>query len=150
MASWMATCKSQKEYAAGTRIRRQTSGSIPVSTIKNWCTSFGGAGRRGGVLRIDRTVAITVLRTPATGSFASSSKEHSASSPFGSRRRLHHGQVHRRPEPAVSADVNMRAGMSLENVTSPESNRELPDLLRKSVWIREWAEKFEFPEICGL
>ena len=51
---------------------------------------------------------------------------------------------------AVSADVNVRAEITVEHVTSPESDRRLPDLLGKSVRIREWAERYESPETCGL
>ena len=34
MASWIATCRSQNEYFWGTRIRRHTSGSVPLSGVR--------------------------------------------------------------------------------------------------------------------
>ena len=52
----MATCRSQNEYFWGTWMRRQTSGSVPVRTIRNWCTSFGRMRRSVDLLPIAGTL----------------------------------------------------------------------------------------------
>ena len=57
---------SQKEYASGTWMRLHTSGSVPLSTMRNWCTTFGrprGAAdfRRAGILAI-ATLTLLGLR----------------------------------------------------------------------------------------
>ena len=45
------------EYLSGTWSRRQTSGSVPPRTTKNWCTSFGRVLRFADLLPIAGTLA---------------------------------------------------------------------------------------------
>ena len=57
-----AAGRSQNEYFYGTWMRRQTSGSVPVRTTKNWCTGLGRGVRFARLLGIGTTLA-----TPPSG-----------------------------------------------------------------------------------